>query len=128
MHFTNLSIFFSLLRPNVSYESIFRWRIPELRLQSDRPHAGGSRGSRRSHDLHLSADDQMYILQVRRERRSGAPRRHLYIASERGEREDLYISMVLVHHPYGAHDHNINLPHRYYIFAADASLLTTTEI
>lgn len=58
----------------------------------------------------------------------GAPRRHLYTAPERGEREDLYISMVLVHHPHGAHDHNINLSHRYYIFTADARLFITTEI
>lgn len=53
-----------IFRSNVSYESIFRWRIYDIWPRCDTVHGGRSGGSHGSHDLHLSQDDQMYILQV----------------------------------------------------------------
>ena len=56
----------------------------------------GSRGPGRPDDLRISSDDQVHLLQVRGERRGREARRRLYIAPERGQREDLRFSLVLV--------------------------------
>lgn len=65
--YENIEIFFYYLinfRSNVSYESIFRWRIYDIWLGCDTIHGGRSGRSYGSNDLHLSKDDQMYILQI----------------------------------------------------------------
>lgn len=91
-------ILFILLffRANVLNESFLRRCLFNFRNPSDSVH--GQRRGRPcgSHDTDLSENDKVYFLQIRRFRRSGASRRHLHSASERGQREDLRVSLVLV--------------------------------
>lgn len=56
-----LSFSRTLDRSNVSYESIFRWRIYDIWLGCDRLYGDRSGRSHGSDDLHISQNDQMYI-------------------------------------------------------------------
>lgn len=62
------------------------------------------------------------VQQVRLVGRGGATRRALHPATERGQREDLRLSMVLVRHPRDPHVHHPYLPIRHHFLAAYARL------
>lgn len=86
-------------RPNVHDEPFLRWGVFDVRsgrdpVSGERP--GGPGGP---DDLHISQDDQMHFLQVRRVRRGGDARFHLHTAAERRQREDLHFLVVLVLDP-----------------------------
>lgn len=62
------------------------------------------------------------IQQVRFVRRGRATRRSVHPPAERGQREDLYLPLVLVRHPRLPHLHHAHLPPRHHLLAAHARL------
>lgn len=118
----------SISRPDVPDEPLLRRRLPDVRLRGDRVHEQRRGEPRGSDDTNLSADDQVHVPQVRRVRRLGTARLPVHIATERGEREDLRVPVVLVHHTGRADVFHGDLPHRDNILAANESVLAEDEV
>ncbi|GFU05994.1 hypothetical protein NPIL_164361 [Nephila pilipes] len=86
-------------RTNVSHEPILRRRIFELRHRGDPVLGEGPGDSNRSNDPNLPACHQVSLLQVRILGQRGDARRALRLATQRHQREDIHLPLVLVHHP-----------------------------
>jgi hypothetical protein len=115
-------------RANVPHESLLRRSFPHVRLRRDSLHQQRPRGPHRPHDRDLPPDDQVHLLQVRRIGRHGEARRHVHPPIKRGEREDLHLPLVLVHHPLHPDLLHGDLPRGDHLLAADARLLAQDAI
>lgn len=87
---------FNLRRSDVSDESFLRRRVSDVRYRRAQVPRVRSGGSGRSHDLRVPTDDQVYFLQIWRQRRGGETRRRLHPSLERRQRENIRFSLVLV--------------------------------
>lgn len=68
-------------------------------------------------------DGEVYtIQQVRVIRRGGAARRVVHSTTQRRQREDIHLSLVLVRHPRDPHSNHSYLPHRHHLLSTNARL------
>lgn len=83
-------------RSNVPDEPFFRRRVPHVWHRC--PQIYGERPGRPCgpNDIHLSQNDKMHVLQVRRLRRGGAPRCCVHPSTQCRQREDIHFPLVLV--------------------------------
>lgn len=83
-------------RLDVSDEPLLRRCLSDVWYRRAQVPRIGSGGPGRSDDLRVPADDQVHLLQIRRQRRGGETRRRLHTALKRRQREDIRLPLVLV--------------------------------
>ncbi|XP_026675597.1 innexin shaking-B isoform X3 [Ceratina calcarata] len=113
---------------DVSNEPVLRWCVSDVwyrRAQVPRVRSGGPG---RSDDLRVPADDQVHLLQIRRQRRGREARCSLHTPTERRQREDIRIPLVLVPLSRHAQFHHGFIQDRYHIFAANEGVPPTLTV